>query len=124
MKRLIPPLTFALGLLLGYAVSIYTVNFTVVLSQAQVDIANWKWNQVDPTHTQFATVQLFGAGFVNNDIENMRLERWADRKLSFGTSGGYFCVNTWPGLSQGTKDGICTARGEATGCNVCEANGN
>jgi hypothetical protein len=115
------------GMLIGavlFSGIAYAVNFTIVLTQAQVDIATWKWNQVDPSHTKYATAQLFGASEIGGLIEGWRIQRRANRFLDIGSPLGYFCVNTWPGLSQGNKDTVCTTRlGEVTGCTACDVNG-
>src|SRR4051794_27136389 len=99
------------GVLIGIAVSaatIYAVNVTFVLTQGEVDVATWKWNQVDPNHASFATVQLFGTDALRTLLGGWKGQRAIARINLVGAPNGYFCTNTWSGLSQGAKDTICT----------------
>ena len=129
MNRLSRIKYVSLGLLLGLTLAsgvAYAVNFNLVLTQAQVDIATWKWAQVDPTHTTYATAQLFGANYIVGDrITEFKNQRAEFRKSIVGSPTGYFCSNTWAGLNTTQQNAICTGvLGEVTGCTPCDANGN
>lgn len=132
MKRFIPrsplaALTFALGLFLGSVVGVSAVNFTMDLTQAEVDIANWKWNKLDPAHTLWSTAQLFGRDQVRTSLlAEWKNQRWMNRLNIVGAATGYFCANTWDGLSQNTKDNtVCIGLlGEVAGCTPCDPAGN
>jgi hypothetical protein len=118
----------AIGIAIGVlcsAVAAYAVNFTVVLTQAEVDIATWKWNQVDPSHTQYATAQLFGGARVSELIQGWKGERTANRRRILGDPTGYFCTNTWGSLNGTQQNAVCTGvLVEVTACTPCDANGN
>jgi len=124
MRKLAIIFAFIVGALIGGGI-IHAVNFTVVLDQAEVDIANWAWKaEAGGSGGQFATVQLFGGNRVKNDILEWKGRRQVARIRILGEPTGYFCVNTWPGLSQGTKDGICTGTlNDVAGCTPCSADG-
>lgn len=124
MRKLALVFAFIVGALVGGGI-IHAVNFTVVLTQGEVDIAAWKWNKVDPAHTQFATNQLYGEFAVRNQlIGEWKNQRQANRIQIVGAPTGYFCTNTWTGLSQGAKDAVCTgALGDVAGCTPCSADG-
>ncbi len=127
MKRLsLPSVLFGIVLALALRPAyVWAVNFTIVLSQDEVDIATWKWNQVDPTHTSFATAQLFGAAEVRKLIVGWKDDRRANRRNVLGPPAGYFCTVTWPGLTQTQKDNnVCIAAlGEIAGCTPCSVTG-
>lgn len=124
MRRFGLILAFLLGTAFGGGI-IHAVNFTVVLTQGEVDIAAWKWNKVDPSHTQFATNQLHGEFAVRNQlIGEWKNQRQVNRISIVGSPTGYFCTNTWAGLSQGAKDAVCTGvLGDVAGCTPCSADG-
>lgn len=122
MRKLSLIAAFLLGSVFGGVV--YAVNFTIVLTQAQVDIATWKWNQVDPPHLQFATAQLFGADAIGKLIEEWKNQRFVARKLYVGGPTGYYCVNTYPGQNTTQRNQVCTDLGDVAGCTVCDTNGN
>lgn len=127
MKRILRSLIFGLAFLLGYSYHNYVqgVNFTIVLTQAEVDIATWEWNQEDSTHVQWTTAQLFGADKVKDLIAEWKNRRIIKRLNTVGSPTGYFCTNTWASLSQANKDSVCTALlGDVAGCTPCDANGN
>jgi hypothetical protein len=116
------------GLVIGIVISMPSVQavvFSVNLTQGEVDIAAWKWNKVDPSHVQFATNQLYGEFAVRNQlIGEWKNQRQANRIQIVGAPTGYFCTNTWTGLSQGAKDAVCTgALGDVAGCTPCSADG-
>ncbi len=127
MKKLSLP-SVLVGLVVGLVMSAsiaYAVNFTIVLTQAEVDIATWEWSQEDSSHTTWSTAQLFGAARLRDLLALWKAKRQINRINIVGTPTGYFCANTWAGLSQSTKDNtICIGLlGEVTGCTPCSATG-
>ena len=122
MKRFVSGLT--LGLILGGAITALAVNFTMVLTQSQVDDVTWKWNQDDASHTTWATAQLYAAAKVGQLISIWHDEKRLNRRALIGGPSGYFCVNTWSGLSTGAKNAVCSQLGEASGCTACDIDGN
>lgn len=123
-NRILIAVAAVLGVMVGSAATLHAVNFTIVLTQAQVDIATWEWTQEDPSHSIWATAQLFGADKVGQLVAGWKQRRLINRQLILGNSTGYFCTNTWSGLSQGNKDAVCAALGEVAGCTACDASGN
>jgi hypothetical protein len=124
MRRLALVLAFIAGALIGGGI-IHAVNFTVDLTQAEVDQANWAWKKEHGGSSgQYATAALFGGAVVKNDIAEFKARRQVFRIQILGEPTGYFCTNTWPGLSQGTKDTICTGTlFDVNGCTPCSADG-
>lgn len=116
--------SFVLGLLVGIASTVNAVNFTLNLTQAQIDIGTWKWNQVDPAHITYTTAQLFGAAMFNQMVDEWKQQRFNARKLYVGGPTGYYCTNTYPGQNQTQRDAVCTSLGDVAGCTVCDPNGN
>lgn len=72
MRRLIP---FALVLVLA-AIPALAVNVTMVFTQAQVDIATWKYNQASAAQkAAFPTLQLWFANEVSTLISGWAIEK-------------------------------------------------
>lgn len=129
MRRRLDRRSFAVGFTLAAvlfsAATAMAVNVTFVLSQAQVDIATWKWNQQDPSHATWATVQLFGADQLAILINRWKDERQAARRAHLGAATGYFCTTTWGALNTTQQNAVCTGVPlvEVTGCTPCSASG-
>ena len=127
MRRFGFVLAFLLGSVFGAGI-LHAVNFTVVLTQAQVDVANWEWNQEDPSHTVWSTAQLFGATKIGNLIDEWKNRRLVFRHSILGGANGYFCTVTWVAMNQTQKDAICTGAppngvSDVTGCTACSSDG-
>ena len=105
-------IAISIGLIFGFLMGkVHAVSFTIDLTTAEVATANWKWNQVDPSHVQFATVQLFGQDW----IKNKDIAEWENQRIALLKSQTAVCI-LWNASSQATKDSVCTASGNPTGC--------
>lgn len=111
MRKLKLVLAFLLGTLVGGGV-VRAVNFTVDLTTAEIATATWKWNQVDPLHTTYTTVNLYGQFSVKNMIaewENQRIAAFAQQAAK---------CQMWNFLSPGEKSSVCTTIGEVSTCTI------
>lgn len=110
--------------LLLLVVPAQAVNLTLALTQVQVDVITWQWNTVDPSHTTWATAQLFAADKIGNLIGGWKQARAVNRASKFGIPSGYFCANIWSTLNTTQQNSACTSVNEPNSCTPCDANGN
>lgn len=104
MRRLIP---FALVLALLAAPAL-AVNVTLTFTQAQVDIATWKYNQASAAQkAAFPTLQLWFA----NEVAVL-IAQWAQEKQA--AEAASFCTK-FNALSGATKSSICSSAGVTSG---------
>ena len=90
----------------------HAVSFTVDLTADEVATATWKWNRIDPSHSAFATVQLFGQTHVKGLIAG-----WEAQRQQMILSSTAKCI-LWNAANQATKDLACVAAGDSNGCNL------
>lgn len=113
-KRFKILLALTAGLLLGnldrIIPSAHAVSFTVDLTTVQVNAATWKWNQEDPTHATFATVNLFGQSKVR-----ALADEWENQRIAAFGQNAARC-QMWGFLSAAEKDSVCSTIGEPASC--------
>lgn len=109
-KALIYAFGLVMGLLLGFG-TVSAVNFTIDLTNAEISAIQWKWDVLDPAHSQYSTAQAFFAAQVRQTIE-----QWTNQK---GVADrGNFCVS-FLAANTTARNNACTAIGQPTGCNPC-----